>query len=256
MPRTVIAGYHPKPGQADALRALARTHFARLYALGLVTRQLPILMRARDGTVLEVFTWKSQAAIDAAHQHPAVLAMWNEYASVCDYVPVGRLPEAGELFSAFDSAQDLQPVRPPFFRVYNHVQVSDRLSTSGKIDADVLDVMVAEGYRVLINLLPDESPHALPDEAALADARGLTYHHIPVDFRAPRREDYRAFETALRSAGDQKAYVHCAANMRVSAFVALYGQRHLGWDPTRAAAHLAEVWQPDDVWQAFLAEET
>ena len=252
MPRTVIACYRPKPGHAGALDALARTHFARLYQLGLVTRRLPILMRAQDGTVLEVFSWKSQAAIDAAHHHPAVLSMWEEYTPVCDYVPVGSLPEAAELFAGFDSAEDLQPVKPPFFNVFNHVQVSDRLSTSGAINPAALDVMAAEGYRVLINLLPDESPHALSDEAELAHARGLAYHYIPVDFKAPRREDYEAFEAALQAAGDQKTYVHCAANMRVSAFVALYGPRHFGWDAARAAAHLSEVWQPDEVWQGFL----
>lgn len=90
MPRTVIVGYRPKPGKQAALDALMCTHFARLYEQGLVTRRRPIMMRARDGTVLEVFEWKFERAIDEAHANPAVLAMWGEYAEVCDYVPVGE----------------------------------------------------------------------------------------------------------------------------------------------------------------------
>jgi hypothetical protein len=30
-----------------------------------------------------------------------VLELWQRYAAVCDYVPVGTLEEAGQLFSEF-----------------------------------------------------------------------------------------------------------------------------------------------------------
>jgi hypothetical protein len=41
--------------------------------------------------------------------------------------------------------------------------------------------------------------------------------------------------------------------MRVSAFMSAYGREHLGWSAARADEHLAEVWQPDEVWSRFLA---
>lgn len=252
MPRTVIACYRPKPGQSEALDALTCGHFARLYEQGLVTRRLPTVMRARDGTVLEVFEWKSQAAIDGAHQNPAVLQMWGEYAAVCDYVPVASLPEAAELFSGFDSAA-LVVEEPAFFRVYNHVQVDARLSTSGVITAAVIEEGARKGYAGVINLLPEDNPHALAGEAGLVRAQGLQYHGIPVDFAAPSADDYQAFERTLDGLGEgQKVYIHCAANMRVSAFVAVYGTRRLGWSTERAAQHIAEVWEPNPVWRAFL----
>jgi uncharacterized protein (TIGR01244 family) len=254
MRRTVIACYRPKPGQAAALDALASTHFARLYAQGLVTRKLPILMKAGDGTLLEVFEWKSQRAIDAAHQNRAVLAMWEEYGQVCDYVPVATLAEAAELFSGFASA-DIDVVRPPFFKIFNHVQVDGRIATSGAITADAIAEMSAQGYAAVVNLLPDTNQHALAGEAAHVKARGMTYHHIPVDFAAPTGDDYRAFVAVMDDLGSQKVFVHCAANMRVSAFVALYGRERLGWNSAQAAEHLAEVWKPDDVWRRFLAEQ-
>lgn len=34
-------------------------------------------MEAGDGTVVEVFEWKSQAAIDSAHTNPEVQRLWK-----------------------------------------------------------------------------------------------------------------------------------------------------------------------------------
>jgi hypothetical protein len=97
----VIVGYKPKPGKNEALKELMRTHLPRLQEEGLATSRESILMEAADGTIIEVFEWVSDEAIRTAHTNPAVLQMWGEYAEVCDYVPVGSLAEAGNLFSAF-----------------------------------------------------------------------------------------------------------------------------------------------------------
>ena len=101
MGRVVIACYRPKPGHADALRALVVRHHATLHGLGLVTDRAPIAMQAADGTFVEVFEWRSTEAIEQAHHDPTVLAMWEEYALVCDYVPVAAVDEATRPFSEF-----------------------------------------------------------------------------------------------------------------------------------------------------------
>ena len=101
MGRIVIAGYKPKPGKAEALKKLASTHVQRLRAEGLVSAREPIIMEAKDGTIIEVFEWKSKEAIESAHTNSAVQQMWKEYAEVCDYVPVGTVDEAKQLFSEF-----------------------------------------------------------------------------------------------------------------------------------------------------------
>jgi len=93
MGRIVIVGYKPKPGKNEALKALMLTHVPRLKKEGLVTDR---------ESIIEVFEWISDEAIQNAHKNPAVLQMWGEYAEVCDYVPVGSLPEAGNLFSGFE----------------------------------------------------------------------------------------------------------------------------------------------------------
>jgi len=101
MGRVVISCYRPKAGQQDALRALIRTHVSTLRSLNLVTDRLPITMEAADGTILEVFEWASQDAINSAHGNPAVLKMWEQYGQICDYIPVAQVPEATQLFSNF-----------------------------------------------------------------------------------------------------------------------------------------------------------
>lgn len=101
MPRIVIVGYRPKPGKAQELDALMRTHLPVLKQEGLVTDRASILMRAKDGTVIEVFEWKSEEAIQQAHTNPNVLAMWAKYELCCEYVPVGNIAECDHIFSDF-----------------------------------------------------------------------------------------------------------------------------------------------------------
>jgi hypothetical protein len=87
----------------DALLACMRDHQPVLRTEGLVTDRPAYVMRAQDGTLLEVFGWRSQAAIDAAHANPRVHALWARYAMCCDYVTLGDLVEAKAMFPGFAS---------------------------------------------------------------------------------------------------------------------------------------------------------
>lgn len=101
MGHTVIVGYKPKPGKEEALRELMKTHLPVLKQEGLVRDKESYIMEATDGTIVEVFEWLSVEAVQNAHTNPAVLAMWDKYDEVCDYVPVGTLAEISQLFSSF-----------------------------------------------------------------------------------------------------------------------------------------------------------
>jgi len=101
MGHITIAAYKPKPGKENALKEVMKTHLPILKQEGLVRDQESYIMEAADSTVVEVFEWLSEEAIQQAHTNPAVLKMWGEYAEVCDYIPVGNLAEAGQLFSGF-----------------------------------------------------------------------------------------------------------------------------------------------------------
>ena len=98
----VMALFRPKTGQAADLMACMRDHMAVLRGQGLATDRPALVLRARDGTLVEIFEWVSQAAIDAAHANPEVGKLWQRYAACCDYVTLADLAEAGEMFPGFE----------------------------------------------------------------------------------------------------------------------------------------------------------
>ena len=101
MGRIVIVAYKPKPGKAEALKELTKTHVPRLRKEYLVTDREPIIMETADGTIIEVFEWLSAEAIQKAHTNPEVGKMWGEYAQVCDYVSLNTIAETGNMFAEF-----------------------------------------------------------------------------------------------------------------------------------------------------------
>jgi quinol monooxygenase YgiN len=98
----VIVAYRPKLGKERELLDLVRNRIPTLRKEGLVTDRVPTIMRARDGTIVEVSEWKSREAIDAAHKNPNVLAMWEKFSAVCECVPLKTLPEADDMFAGFE----------------------------------------------------------------------------------------------------------------------------------------------------------
>ena len=98
----VIVAYRPKPGKEKQTLELVRGRVPTLRKEDLVTDRVPTIMRARDGTIIEVSEWRSKDAIDAAHKNPNVLAMWNQFFEVCDCIPLNTLAEAEEMFAGFE----------------------------------------------------------------------------------------------------------------------------------------------------------
>ena len=98
----VIVAYRPKPGKEQGLLELTRAHVPILRSQGLATDRPPTAMRAADGTVIEVFEWKSSEAIASAHTNPVVQGMWAKYGEVCDYVKLADLKECSDPFAGFE----------------------------------------------------------------------------------------------------------------------------------------------------------
>lgn len=138
--------------------------------------------------------------------------------------------------------------------IKNFVAVSDGLGTAGQpSDAQLRDVANA-GFEVVVNLGLLDPRYCLADEAGSVRALGLTYHHIPVDFTAPQPDDLRCFFEAMDASSGKHVFVHCAANYRVAAFVALFGEARLGWSTDQSDAHVRRVWEPNETWTRFMAE--
>lgn len=102
MGRIVIACYKPRQGKEKDLEILSRSHISRLKTEGLVTERQPILMKSEDGSIIEVFEWKSKKAIEEAHTNPEVQKIWAEYAEICDFAKPTDIQEFSMLFSEFE----------------------------------------------------------------------------------------------------------------------------------------------------------
>lgn len=143
--------------------------------------------------------------------------------------------------------------------IYNYLQVNDQIITGGQPTEDQLRSAAAEGITTVINLATFDPGHSLEDEAGLAHSLGMAYYPIPVEWGNPKDSDFAAFERVMEQlpAGETpgKTLIHCAANFRVTAFYALYAQKHLGWSEAQADAFRAQIWQGSHypVWERFIA---
>lgn len=137
---------------------------------------------------------------------------------------------------------------------YNFRRVNESITTSGLVDAVALEALSAQGYAVVINLLPDTYEHAVRNEREIVESQGIEYIHIPVDFKKPERPDFLAFAEALDRVADKKIHLHCAANYRVSAFYALYQRRRGHWSIDKTMAFIEEIWRPaeHEGWSDFI----
>jgi protein tyrosine phosphatase (PTP) superfamily phosphohydrolase (DUF442 family) len=138
--------------------------------------------------------------------------------------------------------------------IFNYHLVNGSIATSGQPSEQQFSVIREAGYQSIINLAPHSAENSLPDEAGLLHRLGMQYVHIPVDFKNPTDDDFQAFVAALQNSPAGKTWVHCAANMRVSAFVYKYRRDVLHEDPVIAKVDLEKIWEPFGVWKNFLSK--
>ena len=136
--------------------------------------------------------------------------------------------------------------------IRNFVCLSDKLATAGQPSEEQVKELAGAGFEVIVNLGVLDPRYGLPDEVGLAESLGMTYHHIPVDFKAPPFGSLKKFFDVMDASHDKRVFVHCAANYRVSVFIALYAQVRLGWSVDAANAHIRRLWDPNDTWMGFI----
>jgi hypothetical protein len=96
-----IACYRAKPGREEELLAVVREHMPALRAEGLVSDRPPHFMQAKDGTIIEVFEWKSSEAKDIAHRNEAVGKIWARFSACAEFPSLAELDETRHPFANF-----------------------------------------------------------------------------------------------------------------------------------------------------------
>lgn len=128
------------------------------------------------------------------------------------------------------------------------------LSSSGQPTEAQVASMAREGFEVVINLALHNDPrYSLRDESGLVQSLGMEYIHIPVAFDDPQESDLLAFFDAMEEHQKQKIFLHCAANMRVSAFLGLYKVIKKSEPVDQAFTLMKSIWEPNPVWASFIS---
>ena len=138
--------------------------------------------------------------------------------------------------------------------IYNYLKISDSIATSGQPTKEQFSQIKDSGYQIVVNLALPTSANALPDEKETVENLGMQYVHIPVVWEEPKFEDFTQFYNVMTENEDKNTFVHCAANMRVSAFMYLYNRLHENMSDEEAKKNLYQIWIPNDTWQKFITQ--
>ena len=138
--------------------------------------------------------------------------------------------------------------------IYNYRRLTDLIATAGQPSEEELAAVAHAGFEVVVNLALHDAEYSLPDECRTVESLGLRYIHIPVVWERPLRADLERFFDVMNELTGKHIFVHCAANKRVSVFMALYRQRRQGWSADAVMPDVLAIWEPDDVWRRFLKE--
>lgn len=140
--------------------------------------------------------------------------------------------------------------------IYNYLYYDENLSSSGMPTPDQIKEVVGAGVQVVINLAPHDVPQALPNEKSLVKSAGMEYIHIPVNWGTPTRDGLNIFMDEMDANRGRKIHVHCEANFRASAFIAIYRILRLGWKADDAFEMMHKVWDEDayPIWKMFIED--
>ena len=140
--------------------------------------------------------------------------------------------------------------------ITNFIQVSERIASSGQPEDKQFKLIASKDYRAVINLAMPNSDHAIPEEGNIVTALNMLYVHIPVPFEAPDITHLQNFINVIRALSEQKVWIHCVANYRVSAFLFQYWRIENKASIEEARKVMLPSWQPNEVWQQFMGIES
>lgn len=136
--------------------------------------------------------------------------------------------------------------------IRDYLRLDDRLATSGMPQREQFQAIKEAGFDVVINLALPTSDYALADEGDIVTRLDMAYVHLPVNFEAPHPDEYDRFTRVLEAFSGARVWVHCVANMRVSAFVFLHRLRVGVAHRVEAERDLRRIWEPDGEWRKFI----
>jgi hypothetical protein len=93
--------YSPRKGREQELIEMLQHNIPVMRKLGLVTDREQILAGTKDGSIIQIFEWKSQDSQEQAMAHPVVQEMWLKAGNISEFQKPAAVAEFNEVFSMF-----------------------------------------------------------------------------------------------------------------------------------------------------------
>ncbi len=153
------------------------------------------------------------------------------------------------------SVKHMKPSWESLREIYEFRTIGEHLGTAGQPTEKQFGAIREAGFEAVINLALPTSDNALANEGSIVTGLGMSYVHIPVNFKNPTSQDFESFSRVMDAFKRRRIFVHCAANMRVSAFVFLHRVLRERVPASEAEKDLHAIWQPDEVWSRFIQNQ-
>jgi uncharacterized protein (TIGR01244 family) len=123
---------------------------------------------------------------------------------------------------------------PASLPIRNFLPITERVAGGGPPSPETIAEMKALGYSTIINMRTMSEP-GVAEEAALAEAAGLHYVHIPVGGTTANFRNALALSQALETAPEGRILLHCGSGNRVGAMWGLKEAIEQGLNQDEAA---------------------
>jgi uncharacterized protein (TIGR01244 family) len=147
-------------------------------------------------------------------------------------------------FSLLIAAMALVGARPSSAQVtkaevpgaINVMRLQTTVACGGATKAEAVPEIKKLGFASIINLRQAAEPGAdIDTEAAAAKTAGIRFFHIPFNGQSPDPAVADKFLDTITAAGNEPAYIHCAAGNRAAAMWMIKRLVVDHWDADRAA---------------------
>ena len=138
--------------------------------------------------------------------------------------------------------------------ILNFCQITESIATAGQPTVGQFQTIKNAGYSTVVNLAMSDASNAVPEEEKTVTELGMNYVHLPVPFDQPEIRHLKTFFGVMDALSNEKIFVHCALNLRVSVFVYQYLTIRKKFTPQLATTPMLEKWLPqmDAEWQRIL----
>jgi len=131
----------------------------------------------------------------------------------------------------------------------------EKLSTAGQPTEIELRLIADKGFEVVINIRPESEMVDVFDEKKIVENLGLMYFQLPVTLDTLSSEILSKFFELMVRHKENKIFLHCRKNIRVSIILSLYQIIKLGWEKDEALNELKEMVEVTPMLEKFINEQ-